>query len=157
MWVISVGRQSGLSLATPPKSQFRLEPGQEPDKHGVGKRQIYFPEPEKEAKPKQVRAKSLGKARASGCKGKQIYLSEGSCYSCPDGYRRYSPTRKMTHAKACTQRGLGRKTTKAKYVFEYNGCKKGAFKHEGYCKVCPAGTERIHVAGVDTGYCRAKP
>ena len=156
MWVIDAARASGLSLATPPRKQFRLEPGQQPDKHGLGKRQIYFPEPGKEAKPKRVAAKSLRKARASGCKGKQNYLSNNKCYSCPKGYRRYSPTRKMTHAKACTQRGWGKKTTKAKYVWEYNGCKKGEFKHKGYCKRCPSGTERMHVAGVDNGYCRVK-
>ena len=157
MWVIKSGRYAGLKLKNPPKKHFRLKRGQEPDKKGIGKRQIYFPEPpEKEGKPKQVRAKTVGKPIAAACKGKQIYLSGGKCYSCPNGYRRYSPTRKMTHPKACTERGWGRKTTKAKYVCEYNGCKKGQFKHKGSCKVCPSGTTRIHVAGVDTGYCRVK-
>ena len=28
------------------------------------------------------------------------------------------------------------------------------FLHEGYCKSCPKGTKRKHIAGLDTGYCR---
>ncbi|GAA6153256.1 hypothetical protein [Pseudoteredinibacter isoporae] len=108
---------------------------------------------EEDEGPKKVAAIKIRKAR-KGCKGKQIYLSRGACYSCPSGYRRFSPTRKMTHPKACTERGLGRDTVKAKYLWQANGCKKGQFKHKGYCKVCPESSKRIHVAGLDTGYCK---
>ncbi len=110
---------------------------------------------EEEEAPKKIAAVKIRKAK-KGCKGKQIYLSSGACYACPNGYRRYSPTRKMTHPKACTERGLGRDTIKAKYMWQANGCKKGQFKHKGYCKVCPEGSKRIHVAGLDTGYCKVQ-
>lgn len=108
---------------------------------------------EEEEAPRKVSAIKHGKAK-KGCKGKQIYQSGGSCYSCPDGYRRFSPTRKMTHSKACTERGMGRDTVRAKYKWKTNGCRKGQFKHKGYCKSCPEGTKRKHVAGLDSGYCK---
>jgi hypothetical protein len=108
---------------------------------------------EDEEAPTKVSAIKRGKAK-KGCKGKQIYLSGGSCYACPSGYRRFSPTRKMTHPKACTERGLGNDTARAKYKWESNGCPKGQFKHQGYCKSCPKGTKRMHVAGLDNGYCK---
>ena len=115
----------------------------------------YEEEEYEEEAPRKVAAVKMGKAR-KGCKGKQIYLSGGACYSCPKGYKRFSPTRKMTHPKACTQRGAGTKKVEAKYLWQANGCPKGQFKHKGACKVCPNGTKRIHVAGADTGYCRVK-
>lgn len=146
-WVISEGKKAGVKLTLPDRKLFKKKLGQQPVGKGIGKRQIYFPKPEK------VPAINLGKAQ-KGCKGKQIYLSRGSCYSCPKGYKRYSPTRKMTHPKACTKRGWGKQTVKAKYKWEANGCAKGAFKHKGYCKKCPAGSKRIHAAGLDTGYCK---
>jgi len=155
MWVIKNARIAGVELETPPKKLFRRAKGQQPNGKGLGKRQIYFPERESaKAKPKKVPAKKIRKAQKTGCKGSQVYLSGGSCYSCPKGYRRYSPTRKMTHPKACTQRGWGSKKVKAKYVWEMNGCRKGEFKHKGYCKKCPKNSKRIHAAGLDTGYCR---
>ena len=158
MYIISQAKKAGVKVTKPPKRLFRKKRGQKPSGHGIGKRQIYFPDPNesKKAKPKRVAAKVVGKAKPGGCAGKQIYLSQGSCYSCPKGYRRYSPTRKMTHPKACTQRGWGSKTKKAKYAWEYNGCRKGEFKHKGSCKKCPSGTKRIHAAGLDTGYCSVK-
>ena len=155
MWVINGARLAGLQVATPSKKMFRKKRGQKPSGHGAGKRQIYFPKGAKSA-AKKVPAKRIRKAKGGNCSGKQIYLSGGSCYSCPNGYRRYSPTRKMTHPKACTQRGWGRKTTKAKYAWELNGCQKGEFKYKGYCMKCPSGTERIHAAGLDTGMCRIR-
>ena len=153
MWVIDIAKKSGVNMSTPSKRLFKKERGQTPQGHGLGKRQIYFPKVQK-ALPAKVAAKILRKAKKTGCPGKQVYLSGGSCYSCPNGYKRYSPTRKMTHAKACTQRGWGTKKVKAKYVSQVNGCRKGEFKHKGSCKKCPSGTKRIHAAGLDTGYCR---
>jgi hypothetical protein len=155
MWVIKNARLAGVGVDTPSRKMFRKEPGQKPNGKGIGKRQIYFPEKhESFAKPERVPARTMRKAKAGNCGGKQIYFSGGSCYSCPKGYRRFSPTRKMTHPKACTKRGWGSKTTKAKYAWEMNGCRKGEFKFNGYCNKCPSGTKRIHVAGLDTGYCR---
>lgn len=106
-----------------------------------------------EEEPRKVAAKKHSRAK-KGCKGKQIYLSGGKCYECPKGYRRVSPTRKMTHPEACTKRGFGTDKRKAKYRWEANGCRKGLFKHKGYCKSCPDGTKRMHVAGLDSGYCK---
>lgn len=118
-----------------------------------GYEQIEYEEADYEVKPKKKAAIKVSKAK-NGCKGKQIYLSGGSCYACPSDYRRFSPTRKMTHAEACTERGFGQDTRPAKYLWEANGCQKGLFKHNGYCKVCPEGTKRMHAAGLDTGYCK---
>ncbi|GAA6153257.1 hypothetical protein NBRC116587_26770 [Pseudoteredinibacter isoporae] len=147
VWVIDIGKKTGLTFVSPKKSDFKKQKGQEPEKKGLGKRQIYFP------KRGKVPAITHKKAK-KGCKGKQIYLSGGACYSCPKGYRRFSPTRKMTHPKACTKRGWGNDTKKATYKWQANGCPKNQFKHKGYCKKCPAGTKRIHVAGLDTGFCK---
>jgi len=113
----------------------------------------YGEEEYEEEAPKKVAAFKFKRAK-KGCAGKQIYLSGGSCYACPKNYRRYSPTRKMTHPKACTQRGLGTKKVKAKYMWQASGCPKRQFKHQGYCKACPEGTKRMHIAGLDSGYCK---
>ena len=155
LWVIEGARLAGLNISTPPKKMFRRMKGQQPSGHGVGKRQVYFPEGAEPA-PTTVPAKSIRTAQAGNCRGQQIYLSGGSCYSCPDGYRRYSPTRKMTHPKACIERGCGSKSTKAKYAWELNGCQKGEFEYDNNCMKCPSGTERIHFAGLDTGTCRVR-
>lgn len=73
------------------------------------------------------------------CKGKSIYLSKGSCYQCPSGYSRFSPTRKMTHEKACTKRQPGKNLyARATYVNEFSlSCVGSQFKHKGRCKSCP--------------------
>lgn len=162
-WVIGEARKAGLKVATPkeslfkkakaqpnvPKSEGRCANNLVADVKGKGKRQIYFPKREK------VRAIVHKKAK-SGCKGKQIYLSKGACYSCPEGFKRFSPTRKMTHPEACVKRGLGfgKEKTKAKYKWQANGCPKNQFKHKGMCKSCPSGTKRQHIAGIDSGYCK---
>ena len=110
---------------------------------------------EEEAAPTKVKAKKYKKAKR-GCEGKQVYRSGTSCYACPNGYKRTSLTRKMTHPEACKKRGVGfnKEKKSAKYVWGANGCPKHQFKHKGYCKKCPKGTKRIHVAGLDTGSCR---
>ena len=155
-WIIAEGKKTGVRLVMPDKAHFKKKKGQKPRGHGLGKRQIYFPNPDHEVAIKlpegKLPAVKIGKAK-NGCEGKQIYLSGGSCYSCPRGYRRYSPTRKMTHPKACTKRGLGTNTVRASYKWEFNGCLKDQFKHKGYCKKCPQGATRLHVAGLDSGYC----
>lgn len=114
------------------------------------------------AAKKEVKAKDHG---AYACKGKNLYYSKGSCYSCPKGYSRFSPTRKMTHDKACTKRQPGKNAyTKAKYVSEFSlSCAKSQFKHKGRCKSCPIGyvskktaPEVSTGARFHTGYCIAK-
>jgi cytochrome c5 len=110
---------------------------------------------EEEAAPTKVKAKRYAKAKR-GCEGKQVYRSGTQCFSCPAGYKRTSPTRKMTHPEACKERGVGfgKDKVAAKYVWGANGCPKYQFKYKGYCMKCPKGTKRIHTAGLDTGYCR---
>lgn len=105
--------------------------------------------------PSRVKAKKYKKAKR-GCEGKQVYRSGTRCYKCPEGYKRYSPLRKMTDPQACTERGWGKDTTRAKYVWGANGCPKHQFKYKGFCMKCPEGTKRIHISGVDTGYCKAR-
>lgn len=115
----------------------------------------YEEEYEEEAAPKKVKAKKYKKAKR-GCEGKQVYRSGTKCYACPEGYKRTSVTRKMTHPEACKERGVGfgKDKVKAKYVWGANGCPKHQFKYKGYCMKYPKGTKRIHVAGIDTGYCK---
>lgn len=111
---------------------------------------------------KYARAKYVGKARPiAGCPGKEVYRSDGGCYSCPKGFKRASVARKMTHAQACQERGLPEHTyTRAERLFNLDTnvlpCPNGQFAHKGYCKSCPAGTLRFHYLGLDTGYCIAK-
>lgn len=98
-------------------------------------------EDEKEEKPilkKEIVATDHG---PYACKGKDIYLSKGSCYQCPSGYSRFSPTRKMTHEKACTKRQPGKNLyARAKYVNEFSlSCVGSQFKYKGRCKSCPNG------------------
>jgi len=108
---------------------------------------------------KKVKAK---KHKLYFCKGKNSYFSKidgkRACYSCPEGYTRFSPTRKMNHKKACTIRKLGKndyaRATKIGDVVKK--CPKGQFKHKGFCKSCPAKTKRMHVAGLDNGYCKVE-
>jgi hypothetical protein len=145
-WVIDQAIAAGVHLVIPNENDFSNNI--EADERGAGARQIYHP-PYKETK---VSAIEKGKA-ANGCRGKQIYLSKGSCYSCPQGYVRFSVTRKMTHPKACRERGFSLNTTKASYKWESNGCAKGQFKHLGLCKVCPPGSSRKHALGLDTRFC----
>jgi hypothetical protein len=147
-WVIERGKLAGVRLDLPDENDFKKVAGQEPNGEGKGRRQIYFP---------KIPAKKYKKAKR-GCEGKQVYLSGTKCYECPSGYKRKSLTRKMTHPEACEKRGMGfnKKKKSAKYVWGANGCPKHQFKHKGYCKKCPKGTKRIHVAGIDTGTCKLR-
>jgi len=108
-----------------------------------------------------IGAKFEGKARKLGCPGRQSYFSTlqgGSCWVCPDGYMRASPTRRMDHPKACRKRGslLG-PWTRARFQKRAWGCPKGQFhmaKGGGSCMSCPRGYKRLHVAGADSGKCK---
>jgi len=103
---------------------------------------------------KEVTAIDHGKS-VTGCPGKQLYLSGGNCYSCPDGYKRANITRKMAgDPKACTKRGWGKDPKPATYVREATiGCADGQFEYKGNCKTCPAHTRRDHFAMFDSGKC----
>ncbi|MFK8049532.1 MAG: hypothetical protein AB8B81_13995 [Halioglobus sp.] len=107
----------------------------------------------------EVKAK---KHRLYSCKGKNLHYSKvkgvKACYSCPRGYSRYSPTRKMDHKKACTLRQPGKnKYSKAKKIGTLvSKCGKGQFKYKGSCHSCPKKTKRKHVAGLDSGYCKVE-
>ena len=150
MWVIENARLAGVSVATPAEDAVSKNAGTTAKRKmgSANGRSISRKKNESFAKPERVPAKTIRKAGASNCGGKQIYLSGGRCYSCPKGYRRFSPTRKMTHPQACTQRGWGSKKTRAKYAWELNGCRKGEFRFKGHCNKCPSGT---------TAYPRGRP
>jgi len=82
-----------------------------------------------------------------GCKGKDVYLSQGACYRCPTNYKRQSLTRKMDHPQACQKRGAPQYTyTAAKYVGKAGpiaGCPgKNVYRSDGGCYACPAGFKR---------------
>ncbi|MCB1886045.1 MAG: hypothetical protein KDH20_00445 [Rhodocyclaceae bacterium] len=119
---------------------------------------------EAEAPCATVDARRVGKAEKLGCPGKQSYFSTlrgGSCWTCPRDYVRASPTRRMDHPKACRKRNslLKGPWVRATYQQRAWGCPPGQFhmaKGGGSCMSCPAGFERIHAAGADTGKCRAK-
>lgn len=114
-----------------------------PDKGGAG-------EPPCET----VDAIDRGKSQFA-CKGKQLYLSDGNCYRCPDNYKRSNITRKMAgDPQACEKRGFNTKEYKpATLARDAFGCPAGQFTHKGRCKSCPANSRRVHVAGLDTGSC----
>jgi hypothetical protein len=95
------------------------------------------------------------------CKGKGVYYSKvdgvKGCYTCPDGYKRTSPTRKMNHAKACVNRtGKNSYAAAASRVDNVDSCGNGQFRHKGFCKSCPAKTDRKHFAGIDIGKCKVE-
>jgi hypothetical protein len=107
---------------------------------------------------KEVTAEKHGRY---SCKGKNVIYSKvdgvGACYSCPDGYGRASLTRKMNHPKACEKHQKGKNAyTSATKLFDLVKCSDGQFKHKGYCKSCPAKTNRKHVAGLDSGKCKVE-
>lgn len=107
----------------------------------------------------KVKAK---KHKLYSCKGKNLHYSKvkgnKACYSCPKGYSRTSPTRKMNHRKACTKRQSGKNAYKrAKKVANLvKSCPSGQFKYKGRCSSCPSKTKRMHVAGLDKGYCKVQ-
>lgn len=151
-WILEQGQKAGVALAIPSRSDYETFPGEEVDPIGKGKgeRQVYFPK-----MPTGIPAIYYKDAK-KGCEGKQVYLSGTKCYQCPDNYKRFSLTRKMTHPEACTERGIGLSKDKvpATYVWGANGCPRYQFKYKGICMKCPAGTKREHIAGIDNGQCK---
>jgi hypothetical protein len=117
-------------------------------------------EPEEPAQVATVFARRVGDAKVMGCPGKQSYLSLGSCWTCPNNYRRASPTRAMDSPRACIKRGslLGGPYKPAKRKDTAGRCPAGQFhvpeKGVNGCYRCPAGTKRIHIAGIDSLQCR---
>ena len=90
-----------------------------------------------------------------GCKGRQLYLSDGACYECPDDYKRASLTRKMNHPDACQERGFNKQVyTSATMIRDAFGCAPGQFLKFNNCKSCPPHSKRIHIGGVDFGKCK---
>ena len=96
------------------------------------------------------------------CKGKDLYYSkvdgDKGCYSCPDGYKRASLTRKMSDDKACEkhQKGPNAYAPATRVADVVDSCGDGRFKHDGYCKSCPAKTKRKHFIGIDHGKCEVE-
>ncbi len=103
------------------------------------------------------------------CRGVQSYFSTvggGSCWTCPSGYRRYSPTRPMDHPQACRTRWVPwweRAPTKPATFQRYStGCEPGQFhvamdgRAGSSCYACPPGFDRTHAFGLDTRKCWPK-
>lgn len=151
-WILTQAQASGVLIEIPSRSEYETVPNNavDPIGDGIGKRQIYYPNA-----PNTIPAIYYDEAK-NGCEGMQVYISGTKCYECPNGYKRYSFTRKMTHPEACIERGLGfgKDKTVATYVWGANGCPRYQFKYKGICLKCPAGTSREHVAGIDTGQCK---
>ncbi len=112
----------------------------------------------------QCKRVSAKKESRYSCKGKGVYYSKVNgkkhCYTCPKGFKRTSPTRKMDHPKACVNR-KGKNTYKpyATRVKNVDGCGKGEFRHKGFCKSCPVHTKRGFwktASGIDNGKCTVK-
>jgi len=107
-------------------------------------------------KIKAQRHKKVSYGCTGKYKGKKLYkISKTSCGICPGDYVR-NPVQKKSGPKACFipigVGGDGKFSPMASKVA--SKCRKGQFKHKGYCKSCPKGTKRKHVAGLDTGYCK---
>ena len=107
-------------------------------------------------------AQLVGKAHmVTGCPGKNNYKSKKKCYVCPPGYKRAKLSREMDHPQACEEQGKPRHSyTPGTFVYKLETkllpCPSGQFKHQGYCKSCPAGTIRLHYYGADTGLCLSR-
>lgn len=118
-------------------------------------------EPEEEATgpPAAVPARQVGAAGNLGCPGKQSYFSTlrgGSCWTCPDGYKRTA--RAMDSPHACKKRkSLTGPWLPARHIGSAWGCPKGQFHigpvGGGHCFTCPSGYKRVHVAGADSRMC----
>lgn len=101
-----------------------------------------------------------GEAKKLGCPGRNLYFSTlrgGSCWSCPDGYKR--TLRKMDHDRACKKRkSITGPWTRATYRSRAWGCPPGQFHvgapTGGHCFSCPKGYKRVHIAGMDRMQCR---
>ncbi len=111
-------------------------------------------EEEEESKLRLVKIKAIThdrvKPKRRTCKGRNFYLTGSSCFTCPQGFKRASLTRLMTHPQACQQRGL----PKHKYVPAIHkgkarpvaGCPgKQNYRSKGQCYVCPKGFKRASV------------
>jgi len=106
---------------------------------------------------KKVKPSAHGKARNIGCPGKQNYFSSvrgGSCWVCPDGFKR--TLRKLDDAKACIKRGVlvGGPWAKAKYNGSAWGCPRGQFNGAGVCMSCPENYERDGIGALSTNFCK---
>ena len=100
----------------------------------------------------QVRANRMGNAeifKLRSCPGRNNYLSRGSCWVCPDAYKRAKVTREMHQPDACIKKGSW-----GKGPFRPAKISKGANKR------CPAGQFHVAESGVNgcyacpTGYTR---
>lgn len=93
----------------------------------------------------KVHAKVKSKRRT--CKGRNVYLSGGACYSCPSNHKRASLTRAMTHPQACQLRGLPKhhyvSATYDGKAGPIKGCPgKQSYRSDGGCYSCPTGYKR---------------
>lgn len=112
----------------------------------------------------QCKKVSAQKESRYSCKGKGVYYSKVGgnkyCYTCPEGFKRTLPTRKMNHARACVNRtGTNTYAPAASRVDNVDGCGSGEFKHKGFCKSCPTQTKRgwlNKATGIDNGKCTVK-
>ncbi len=111
-----------------------------------------YPEEPPEPVVLRVKAERIGNAVlpvVSSCPGKQSYLSRGSCWVCPNGYKRAKLTREMDHPDACVKRGSWGK-----------GPFRGAKRKNIAGARCPSGQFHIAEKGVNgcytcpTGYVR---
>jgi hypothetical protein len=90
------------------------------------------------------------------CGGRQLYLSDGKCYLCPDGYKRANILRKMAgDPHACEKRGFHTQVylpaTFKRIAF---GCAPGEFQYKSRCMSCPSRFNRVHFLMFDAGSCR---
>lgn len=128
-----------------------------PDQPDVEERPVVEPEPQV-ATVYPIRVQD---AKLPGCPGKNNYLSTlrgGSCWKCPNGYKRVG-LRAMDSPRACAKAGtvgLG-----AKKPAKYNGTSKrcpsklwhAPTKGTNGCFKCPKGYKREKIAGLHTGMC----
>lgn len=99
---------------------------------------------------KKIDATLVGKAKKSGCKGKNLYFTPhkgGQCWSCPDGYKR---TAKRIHKPdSCKERGAGfnKERTDATFVRLAYGCGAKEFEKGKKRYSCPEGSKKVTVLG----------
>ena len=146
-WRASYDRHGRLDVMVNDSIGFQLFPA---DDDGDYEEEDDYREAPREEKDRFIAAIRRGNAKLPSiatCPGKQSYLSNGACWTCPNGYKRAKITREMNHHQACKSRKNKNKFTKATNITAKRArCPSGQFhvaeRGINGCYICPKGSRR---------------